>query len=86
MFVVTLHYTRLVDVEIVWYLIGECRCDLMSKNVCSDTPLHNACRNGHIEIVLYLIGECLCDPMSKNSEGNTQLHAACSKKGYSVTD
>ena len=63
--------------NVIQYLITECKCDPMSKNNNGSTPLHLACLNGHLDVVQYLITECKCDPMSKNNNGSTPLHLAC---------
>ena len=72
------------NLHIIQYLIGECRCDLMSKNNGGDIPLHVACRKRHIEMVRYMIGECQCDAMCKNNGGDTPLHVACRKRDIEV--
>ena len=41
------------------------------------TPLHIACRNGHIDVAEYLICECDCDKEAKDNQKLTPLHAAC---------
>ena len=72
------------NLHIIQYVIGECRCDPISKNNGGDIPLHVACRKRHIEMVRYLIGECQCDAMCKNNGGDTPLHVACRKRDIEV--
>lgn len=44
------------------------------------SPLHSACKNGHLHIVRYLVDEQLVDPTKNdNITSWTPLHAACSK-------
>ena len=42
-----------------------------------DTPLHEACREGHVGIVRYLVREQGCSTVCQNRYGNTPLHEAC---------
>ena len=49
----------------------------MTKDERGQTPLHNACQNGHLNIAQYLINEQHCDPMTKNKYSETPLHYAC---------
>lgn len=41
------------------------------------TPLHLACKNGHLDIAQYLIKEQNCNPEATNPRGSTPLHWAC---------
>ena len=41
------------------------------------TPLHIACKNGHIDVSEYLILECGCDKEAIDNEQNTPLFTAC---------
>ena len=43
------------------------------------TPLHLACRRGHLDITKYLVDEVHCNPSCKDRIGNTPLHHACGK-------
>ena len=65
--------------DIVKYLIVECKVYsyINSNNGC--TPLHSASWNGHLDIVKYLVGECKADPNIKNDDGETPLHYASEK-------
>ena len=64
-------------IDMVRYMVGECRCNPMCKNHFGDTPLHVACsQKGNLHIIQYLINECRCDPMSKNRFNNTPLYEA----------
>ena len=49
----------------------------MSETEYQDTPLHLACRQGHLELVKYLVNEKLIDPVDANKEGETPFHVAC---------
>ena len=49
---------------------------LMHMWVPLETPLHIACRYGHLSIVKYLVTSCKCNPESKDGENRSPLHAA----------
>ena len=49
----------------------------MTKEGGGNTPLHNACRYGHINIAVYLLSEAHCNPLCWNNDGDTPLHSAC---------
>ena len=51
------------------------------KDVSGLTPLHLACKHGHLDIIQYLIKEQNCDPESTTPNGRTPLHLAC-KSGH----
>ena len=59
------------------YLIEEQQCDPACKNNDGKTPLHSACRDGHLDTAKYLVEEQQCDPACKNNYGATPLHLAC---------
>ena len=42
-----------------------------------ETPLHYACKNGHLNIAQYLIREEHCNPSCEDEYGDTPLHRAC---------
>ena len=64
-------------IDMVRYMVGECRFNPMCKNHFGDTPLHVACsQKGNLHIIQYLINECRCDPMIKNRFNNTPLYEA----------
>ena len=44
--------------DIVEYLIKECKCDVESKDNDECTPLHIASSKSHLDIVKYLTKEC----------------------------
>ena len=52
-------------------------CDPESRDDDGDTPLHVACRRGHVDIVRYLVSEQGCSAVCQNKNGNTALHVAC---------
>ena len=45
------------------------------------TPLHLACKHGHLDITQYLISEQNCNPETTTPNGRTPLHLAC-KSGH----
>ena len=51
------------------------------KDISGFTPLHLACKHGHLDITQYLIKEQNCDPESTTPNGRTPLHLAC-KSGH----
>ena len=51
------------------------------KDISGFTPLHLACKHGHLDITQYLIKEQNCDPESTTPNGRTPLHFAC-KSGH----
>ena len=63
--------------DVIRYLVTECKCDPMCKSNNGSTPLHSACYNGHLDVIRYLVTECKCDPMCKSNNGSTPLHSAC---------
>ena len=70
--------------DVVQYLITECKCDLMCKRNDGSTPLKAACYNGHLNVVRYLITECKCNQMCKDNNGSTPLHSACNNGHLNV--
>ena len=84
------------SIEIVKYLIEECRCDPQVQNCRGVLPLHIACSNGPLEMVK-LVSHCntnttitsTCTWISRDTckdptvhvvEGDTPLHIACRYK------
>ena len=63
--------------EVVKYFINEQNCDPMTRDNDGGTPLHIACRYGHLNITQYLINEAHCNPLCENNDGDTPLHYAC---------
>ena len=49
----------------------------MNNNNSNITPLHYACRYGHLKIAQYLIRDAHCNPSYENKYGETPLHYAC---------
>ena len=47
------------------------------KDTSGLTPLHLACKNGHLDIAHYLIRQQNCNPETITSDGCTPLHLAC---------
>ena len=58
-------------------LVEEYHCDPESEDEAGDTPLHEACREGHVDIVRYLG----CSTTCHNKKGDTPLHVAF-RKGH----
>ena len=50
--------------NVVQYLITECKCDPMCKASFSQTPLHSACENSHLPDIEYLLSTGRVDPES----------------------
>ena len=51
-------------------------CDVLSKTVTGDTPLHTACLRQALDVVKFLILEKCSDPNIQNCEGELPLHTA----------
>ena len=54
------------NLDVICYLIEECKCDPMCRRNDGWTPLHFACAGGNVNVVKYLITQCRCDPMCKS--------------------
>ena len=52
-------------------------CSTACQNKNCDTPLHVACREGHVDIVKYLVSEHGCSILCQNKQGDTPLHDTC---------
>ena len=52
-------------------------CNPSCEDNGGETPLHYACRYGHLNIAQYLIREEHCNPSCENNVGWTPLHDAC---------
>ena len=64
------------NLEVVKYLVKECKCDLNLKDFDGHTPLHNSAHNGHIGVVRFL---CSCEGImlsQHDKHGRTPLHYA----------
>ena len=72
-----LHYScRHGWLDVTRRLVELYRCDPESTDRLDDTPLHEACRKGHVRIVRYLAGTG-CSTQCENKMGDTPLHEAC---------
>ena len=56
-----------------------CSCNINSKTVDGNTPLHIACQKYKIEIVKYLTETKKCDTNIQNQNGVLPLHIACAR-------
>ena len=63
------------NIRIVKYLAGFLNCNLDIVNDDGDTPLHAACKHGHLDIVRYLLTK-KCELNHQNKAGNTPLYTA----------
>ena len=61
-------------VDVIRYLVQQHSVHV-DKNDAS--PLHIACRNGHLDMVIHLITVLKCDPNLPTDKGLTYLHTAC---------
>ena len=70
-----LHLAALWDhLEVVQYLIEDCKASVHAKNVNGHTPLHIAAFEGHIEMVQYLVEDGKASVDAVNNDGETPLH------------
>ena len=69
------------NLNVIRYLIEECKCDPMCRRNDGWTPLHFACAEGNVNVVRYLITQCGCDSMCKANDGMTPLHSVCHNSG-----
>ena len=69
------------NLEVILFLIEECKCDPMCTMNNWRTPLHSACSGGNVNVVKYLITQCRCDPMCTDNNGMTPLHSVCHSSG-----
>ena len=56
--------------NVIHYLLAECKCDSMCKNGRGYTPLRLASYGGHMHVIKYLITECKCNPLFNNNIGS----------------
>ena len=56
--------------DVVKYLIIECRCDPNSRGGNGRTPLHYACAFGRMDVMQYLVTNHQCDPTLMDDDGN----------------
>ena len=62
-------------------------CDPESReDESGDTPLHVACRCGHMDMVKYLVSEQGCSTACQNKDGDTPLLIACSKEHRAMVE
>ena len=65
------------NLDLVKYLIDECKCDPHSQNEDRLTPFHTACKEGQMTIAEYLIGKKLHHLFVKTKKKQSCLHLAC---------
>ena len=53
-------------------------------NTDGQSPLHIACKNGHLKNVKVLLKDQNCDLNTKDNFGNTPLHLACKNKSIAI--
>ena len=74
-------FCRIGDVDAVKRILSVTQANpnskLKDRRYTEDTPLHIACRCGHLEIVKCLLSQKYINVMSRNKEGNTPLHVVC---------
>ena len=61
-------------------------CDPESRDCDGDTPLHEACRSGHLDVVRYLVSESGCSTARQNKNGYTLLLVACRNRCRAVVE
>jgi ankyrin repeat protein len=61
--------------QVVQYLVEQCRVDMNTVNINGDTPLHIVCRYGKLPVVQYL-ETAGANIQALNINGHTPLHAA----------
>ncbi len=76
------HACSTADLELVKWLIVECKCPTDIKNKNGQTPLFCA---KHIEIVEYLIMECKVNLKINDQKNNTPLHLLCFLEKFSTS-
>ena len=62
---------------------------IQSSATCNEgeTPLHEACREGHLDIVVYLVNrKGVVSVVCFNKDGNTPLDLACENGHHDVVD
>ena len=60
-----LHVTTVVTLNVIRYLIEECKCDPMCRANNGWIPLHLACSGSNVNAVKYLTTQCRCDQCVK---------------------
>ena len=65
------------NLEVICYLVKECKFDPMCRDVDRWTPLHFACAGGNVNVVKYLLTQYGCDKMCKAKNDLTPLHSVC---------
>lgn len=66
------------DLRTVRRLCESEACDVnKAANGCGDTPLHKACRRGHLEMVRYFVLERRANVRVRDEDGDLPIHSAC---------
>ena len=63
--------------NIVRYLVVECKSRINSRDEEGHTPLHNAAHEGKVEVVQFLASHPSCDLQVRDKHGRIPLHYAC---------
>ena len=63
-------------IAVIKFLINQCNCDIMTRDMDGDTILHDAASKGSLDVMKYLINTHHYNPMTTNNDGETVLHCA----------
>ena len=72
----TVLHLAVEHIDVVNYLITECKCDIVAPDKNGQTPLHHAADCGTPEVVEFLLSTGNCDPLAKDIKGRTPLQLA----------
>ena len=77
----TVLHLAVEHINVVKYLINQCNCDIMTRDMDGYTILHVAASKGSLDVMKYLINTHHCNPMTTNNNGQTVLHHAVNRVG-----
>ena len=72
------------SLDILYFLLSECRGDCENRDAAGRTPLHYASMGGKVEVVKYLIRVMHCNANVSTSKGTTPLQIACREGHFNV--